>query len=119
MTRVTMKSFFLFLLFLLWTVPAYTSGTIITHALSLGDPPKYGEDFEHFDYVNPEAPKAGHYRAEANGTFDSFNQFIIKGASAAGIDLLYDTLTESSDDEVFARYGLIAEKWKCPRTRPG
>lgn len=112
-----MKSFFLFLLFFLWTVPAYTSGTIITHALSLGDPPKYGEDFEHFDYVNPEAPKAGHYRAEANGTFDSFNQFIIKGASAAGIDLLYDTLTESSDDEVFARYGLIAEKMEMPQDK--
>lgn len=99
---------------LVWTVSANSSETIVTHALSIGNPPKYPSDFKHFDYVNPDAPKAGHYRAEANGTFDSFNPFIIKGAAAAGSDLLFDTLTESSDDEVFARYGLIAEKMEMP-----
>jgi|GEM_PF-5262580 len=29
------------------------------HALTLHGEPKYGPDFSHFDYVNPEAPKGG------------------------------------------------------------
>lgn len=112
-----MKKFFVIFLYLLWASSANSSETTITHALSLGDSPKYPADFKNFDYVNPEAPKAGHYRAEATGTFDSFNQFILKGAPAAGIDLLYDNLTEASDDEVFARYGLIAEKMEMPKDK--
>ncbi|WP_027359555.1 extracellular solute-binding protein [Desulforegula conservatrix] len=109
-----MKKFIILCISLLWAASAYSAETHTTHALSLGNPPKYPSDFKHFDYVNPDAPKAGHYRAEANGTFDSFNPFIIKGAAAAGVDLLFDTLTESADDEVFARYGLIAEKMEMP-----
>lgn len=109
-----MKKFIILCICLLWAVSAPAAETQTTHALSLGNPPQYPSDFKHFDYVNPDAPKAGHYRAEANGTFDSFNPFIIKGAAAAGVDLLFDTLTESADDEVFARYGLIAEKMEMP-----
>lgn len=102
----------LFLIFLFSSANA--SETRITHALSLGDPPRYPSNFRHFDYVNPDAPKAGHFRAESNGSYDSFNPFIIKGAAAAGTELLFDTLTEQSDDEVFARYGLIAERIEMP-----
>ena len=49
------------------------------HALNLGDAPKYGPDFKHLDYVNPDAPKGGSVVFEANGTYDSFNPFISKG----------------------------------------
>ncbi len=41
--------------------------------------PKYGPDFTHFDYVNPNAPKGGTIRLGQRGTFDSFNSFIPKG----------------------------------------
>ena len=43
------------------------------HAIALHGDVKYGPDFTHFDYVNPEAPKGGTVRLATIGTFDSFN----------------------------------------------
>jgi len=48
------------------------------HAIAMHGEPKYGPDFEHFDYVNPEAPKGGEMHFGAEGTFDSFNPWIAK-----------------------------------------
>lgn len=80
------------------------------HAITLYDePPKYPADFKHFDYVNPDAPKGGILRQPGTGGFDSFNPFIPKG-NAAGIGLIYDSLTYHSPDEPFTEYGLLAEK---------
>ncbi len=78
-------------------------------AASLMGEPKYPPDFKHFDYVNPNAPKGGVVRFSAQGTFDSFNAIIPRGTVAAGISLIYDTLTTQSRDEVATAYGLIAE----------
>ncbi|MEW5723309.1 MAG: extracellular solute-binding protein, partial [Thermodesulfobacteriota bacterium] len=89
----------------------------LTHALALGAAPKYAEGFAHFDYVNPEAPKGGTLKEWAMGTFDSLNPFIVKGASAAGLGLIYDTLAVGSSDEPFTMYGLIAEKIELPEDR--
>lgn len=81
------------------------------HALTLyGEPPKYPEDFTHFDYVNPEAPKGGTLRLSGFGSFDSFNGFISRGTPADELGLLYDTLTVQSMDEPFSEYGLLAER---------
>ena len=77
--------------------------------------PKYGPDFAHFDYVNPDAPKGGVLRLGAAGTFDSFNPYIIKGNPAAGAGA--ETLTVASSDEPFTRYGLIAETIEWPEDR--
>ena len=78
------------------------------HGASLGGPLKYGPDFGHFDYVNPNAPKGGRLRLHSVGTFDSLNPFIAKGVAASGTGLLFDTLMAASDDEPFAQYGLLA-----------
>jgi len=72
--------------------------------------PRYSADFTHFDYVSPDAPKGGTVRLAATGTFDSFNPYIVKGNSADGLGLLFDTLTEQSLDEPFTEYGLLAER---------
>ena len=61
--------------------------------------PKYGENFKHFEYVNPFAPKGGKLINEAMGTFDSFNPFILKGVKAAGLGLIYDSLMVGSSDD--------------------
>jgi len=45
---------------------------------------KYGENFQHYDYVNPDAPKGGTLNVTASGTFDTFNPFIVQGTPAAG-----------------------------------
>jgi microcin C transport system substrate-binding protein len=78
---------------------------------------KYGPDFKHFEYVNPNAIKGGTVRLEDIGTFDSLNPFILKGVAAAGIGGLFDTLTARSDDEPFSQYGLIAETIETPADR--
>ena len=79
------------------------------HALSLIGAPKHGPDFTHFDWVNPNAPKGGRVRRWAMGTFDSLNQFPVKGSPAVGLGLIYDTLMMQSPDEAGASYGLVAE----------
>ena len=79
------------------------------HAMSLIGEPRYGPDFKHFDWVDPQAPKGGRVRLRANGTFDSLNAYALKGAPAVWIDVIYDRLMTSSHDEPSADYGLIAE----------
>ena len=86
---------------------AQEGGTKV-HALTLGDAPKYGPDFKHLDYVNPDASKGGSVNYGVLGTFDSFNSFIIKG-TPAGLGGLFETLTASTEDDILSEYGLIAE----------
>ncbi|WP_245391842.1 extracellular solute-binding protein [Salinicola aestuarinus] len=78
------------------------------HALALYDDPALPEDFDQLPYVNPSAPKGGTLRRAASGSFDSTNPFIIQGSPADGLAQLYDTLMESSADEPFTMYGLLA-----------
>jgi microcin C transport system substrate-binding protein len=80
-----------------------------SHGLSLFGDLKYGPDFTHFDYANPNAPKGGTMRLAAIGTFDSLNPYIVKGVAAAGITQIFDTLMVSSEDEPGSEYGLVAE----------
>jgi microcin C transport system substrate-binding protein len=79
------------------------------HALSLIGEPKYPPGFDHFDWVNPDAPKGGVIRGFAEGSFDSLNPFTVKGDPAGGIGMVYDSLLASSPDEPSSEYGLIAE----------
>ena len=79
------------------------------HGIALHGQPKYGPDFKHFDYVNPDAPRGGEARFAAIGSFDTFNPFNIKGESVVGIGQLFESLMANSADEPFSEYGLIAE----------
>ena len=88
-----------------------------THGIALHGQLKYGPDFRHFDYVNPDAPKGGEARFAAIGSFDTFNPFNIKGQAAAGIGQLFETLLVGSADEPFSEYGLIAESVDVPEDR--
>ena len=80
-------------------------------AQALYGEPKYAPDFQHFDYVNPDAPKGGTFvkSNEAFLTFDTFNPYTLKGAQAYGTDILLDdTLMTSSLDEPASIYSGIA-----------
>lgn len=83
------------------------------HALSLVGEPKFGPDFKHFDWVNPDAPKGGVVRLWTLGGFDSLNPFSIKGRAAAGLGILsspiHSALMASSPDEPSAEYCLVCE----------
>jgi microcin C transport system substrate-binding protein len=89
------------------------------HALSLLGEPKYAPDFQHFDYVDPNAPKGGLVRLGVQDTFDNFNQVVagVKGALESGIPLIYDTLMSEALDEVGTEYGLLAEAVRHPRDK--
>ena len=88
-----------------------------SHGVSFFGPVRYGPDFPRFDYVNPEAPKGGTLRMAALGTFDTLNQFIVKGSPAQGVGLIYDTLMTPSYDEPGAEYGLVAQTVTMPEDR--
>jgi microcin C transport system substrate-binding protein len=87
------------------------------HGLAMHGDLKYGRDFKHLDYVVPSAPKGGTMNNWALGAFDSFNPFIVKGETAAGVSLIYDSLMMHTADEPFSVYGLLAESIETPPDR--
>ncbi|NHN36017.1 ABC transporter substrate-binding protein [Pseudomaricurvus alcaniphilus] len=91
--------------------------TTVSHAVAMHGQPKYGPDFERFDYTSAEASKGGAITLHELGTFDSLNGFIAKGTAAAATGQIYDTLTVSSADEPFTQYGLVAKAIEYPQDR--
>jgi microcin C transport system substrate-binding protein len=82
------------------------------HGLSAFGDLAYPADFAHFAYANPDAPKGGTFALVGFGgvaTFNSLNNYILKGDAAEGLDLLFDSLMTRSADEPDAVYGLVAE----------
>ncbi len=72
---------------------------------------KYGPDFKHFDYVNPDAPKGGTYRyAMEQSSFDTLSQYSLLGVFPLSLIYFHDTLMRQSSDEPASRYGLIADR---------
>jgi microcin C transport system substrate-binding protein len=88
-----------------------------SHALSMFGDLKYGPGFKHFAYVNPAAPKGGHVKLGAIGTFDTLNPWVLRGVKAVGLGLVFDTLLTASADEAFSEYGLLAESVQAPADR--
>src|ERR1700688_3243407 len=86
------------------------------HGLSLFGDLKYPAGFKNFDYVNPTAPQGGLVRQVAFGTFDNFNSVVsgVKGNLAMGTELVIESLTTPSLDEVSTEYGLLAEAVSHP-----
>ena len=93
---------------LLFSAPAWSA-----HGYALWGDMKYPPGFNHFDYVNPDAPKGGELRLVSNlrlSTFDKYNPFTIRGGAPAYLSqLMFDTLLTGSLDEEGAGYGLLAE----------
>lgn len=77
-----------------------------------GEPPKYPAGFQHFDYVNPLAPKGGSFRRSATdiGQFDHLMPYIDTGIGVSQVDgLVYSPLATRSLDEPYTVYGLVAK----------
>jgi microcin C transport system substrate-binding protein len=100
-----------------WLGPAWADVTV-SHGYSAFGDLKYGPDFAHFDYANPDAPKGGtmsQRQLYGTPTFNSLNAFIIKGDSAPEVlHHVYDSLMVRANDEPDAVYGLIAETIEYP-----
>jgi microcin C transport system substrate-binding protein len=104
--------------FLAPAAPARADSPVrVVHAIAMVGEPKFGPDFKHFDFVNPDAPKGGELRMATIGSFDSFNPFIVKGNPAANVGALFETLTAPDPDEPFTEYGLLAKSIEVPDDR--
>ncbi|GAB5375449.1 MAG: extracellular solute-binding protein [Acuticoccus sp.] len=87
------------------------------HAITVFGAPRYGPDFTHFDYANPDAPKGGRIRLGPSSwttnqnptTFNTFNMNILKGDSPPLLDITMAGLMVRNFEEPDAVYGLIAE----------
>ncbi|WP_084168168.1 extracellular solute-binding protein [Paraburkholderia acidipaludis] len=82
------------------------------YAIAQYGEPKYPANFTHFDYVNPDAPKGGTLvlaNPSRLTSFDKFNPFTMRGNPAPGIEMLFESLTTGSMDEVSSAYGLLAD----------
>lgn len=102
-----------------FSASAQTAAPIRTHALSLLGEPALPANFPHFPWVNPDAIKGGEVALTALGSFDSFNQFILRGTAAVGLNNLYDSLLMESADEASTEYAHLAEVVEIPADRMG
>ena len=85
----------------------------LTQFAEFGEP-DYPEGFEHFNYVNPEAPKGGEIRLSAFGTFVRLDTIVLGPGWPQGIGLTGDTLMTGSSDELDAYYPSIATSVEVP-----
>ena len=89
-----------------------------THAIAMHGEPKLAADFQHFPYVNPDAPKGGRVTLGTSGSFDSLNPMIVRGEPVQGMrEFVIESLMARSQDEPFTLYGLIAETIDVPPDR--
>lgn len=96
--------------FVLWIFAVMSRGLYAAPSIALGYTPKYPAGFEHFDYVDPAAPQGGELILSGFGNFDSFNPFILKGASVDGLGtLVLEPLMVQSADEPYSLYAHLAE----------
>lgn len=101
---------------LLWAASAGAEEIIEADGYSTFGEFKYGPDFEHLDYVNPDAPKGGEISVWAQGTFDTFNPYSSKGRAGALSTIGYESLLVGTADEVSAEYCLLCESLEYPES---
>ncbi len=112
-----MKVFLSFIFFLFFSNSFAIEKLENAHAISMHGEVKYKQDFKNFDYVNIKAKKNGKIKLHQIGSFDTLNNFILKGSPAANLSQVHDSLLIQSYDEPFTMYGLIAETITVPKDR--
>ena len=95
---------------------------IVSHGYSFYGDLKYPEGFEHFDHVNPDAPKGGEISYAALGTFDSMNPYSRRGRAGQLSWMMYESLLGempttggSAAADVYGQgYCLLCERLEYP-----
>lgn len=98
---------------------------IRSHGYSFFGDLNYPEDYAHFDYVNPDAPKGGEISIALSGTFDSMNPYTRKGRASALSTVMYESLLGEvlagsgalPADDYDEMYGLLAESLEYPEDK--
>ena len=88
--------------------------TTVTSAIAEFGTPLYAVMPDHLPYTNPAALKRGSIVLGAFGSFDSLNQFILRGDAPEGMGMVDDSLMAGSGDELAVAYALIAQSVEYP-----
>jgi microcin C transport system substrate-binding protein len=79
------------------------------HAYAAYGAPKYGPDFSHFEYVNPDAPRGDTLKLrnpDRRTSFDKYNPFTTRGNAPAGVLIwMVEGLAHLAQDEPSTMYG--------------
>ena len=100
--------------FALVATAAQAQDTTVTHAYSNFGEVKYGPDFAHLDYVNPDAPKGGEFSMGTIGTFDTFNQYARDGVPAALNTIGSESLLVGTADDAYGVYCYLCTTMEYP-----
>jgi microcin C transport system substrate-binding protein len=111
--------------FALRPFPVSAEAAVRSHGLSYFGDLKYGPDFPHFEYANPDAPKGGRivtqlwaWQYNQNpSTFNTLQIYVLQGDGAAGMPLTFATLMTASTDESDSLYPYVARDVEAPSDR--
>ncbi|HEV2702333.1 MAG TPA: extracellular solute-binding protein [Steroidobacteraceae bacterium] len=96
------------------TAPAAQVLGAWTYAFSEYGDIKYPENFAHYDFVNPDAPKGGTIKLDnpdRRTGFDKYNPFTLPENAPGGVEMfMFETLADASWDEPATMYGLLASQ---------
>ena len=91
---------------------------VVSYGYSFYGDLTYPEDYAHFSYVNPDAPKGGEISFAALGTFDSMNPYSRKGRGGRLSTIMYESLLGDGPADTYGEYyGLLAHKVEYPATK--
>lgn len=90
---------------------------IVTHGVSTFGDLRYGADFEHLDYVNPDAPQGGEFSFAWSGSFDSLHPYTRQGRPALLSSIFFESMLEGTADEIGSSYCLLCESIAYPEDR--
>lgn len=79
----------LLLFIALFTFGAQAQAIKESYAFAVLGEPRYAFNFNHFDYVNPAAPKGGQITLSALGTFDNFNRYALRAHAPSSCTTRY------------------------------
>lgn len=90
----------------------------VTHGISTFGDLKYDADFEHLDYVNPDAPQGGELSfAWSSGNFDSVHPYTRVGRPAVLSNIFFESMLTGTADEIGSSYCLLCETMAFPEDR--
>ena len=89
---------------------SYAEELEFNHGLSMLHDLKYGPNFKHFEYVNPNAPPGGTITLSTDANVRNFaGEFDSNNDGPPGMVYVYDTLIVRAGDELGGFYGRLAE----------
>lgn len=88
---------------------------IVSHGYNFFGDLRYGPDFEHLDYVNPDAPQGGEMSFSwSSGGFDSIHPYTTQGRPAVLSSIFFESMLTGTADDIGSSYCLLCETLAYP-----